>query len=46
MENDGVCFEDGKRVEWAMTAILRGIKEPNAPLLYQVCFDSSPSFLC
>jgi len=34
MKSDGVCFEDGERVEWAMAAILRGVKEPNAPSLY------------
>jgi hypothetical protein len=39
MKSDGVRFEDGKRVEWAMVAILRGVKEHNAPSLYQVCFD-------
>jgi len=38
-ESDDVRFEDGERVEWAMVAILRGVKEPNAPSLYQVCFD-------
>ncbi|KAJ7872641.1 hypothetical protein B0H14DRAFT_3438776 [Mycena olivaceomarginata] len=27
---DGVCFEDGERVEWAMCAIMRGLKEENA----------------
>ena len=36
MENDGVRFEDGERVEWVMAAILRGVKEPFAPSLYQV----------
>jgi len=39
MESDGVRFEDGERVEWAMAAILRGVEEPNAPSLYQVCID-------
>lgn len=38
-ESDGVRFEVGERVEWAMTAILRDVKEPNAPSLYQVCFN-------
>jgi len=39
MESDGVRFKDAKRVEWAMAAILRGVKGPNAPSLYQVCID-------
>ena len=39
MESDGIRFEDGERVEWAMAAILRGVREPNAPSLYQVCFN-------
>ena len=37
MEGGGVRFGDGERVEWAMAAILCGVKEPNAPSLYQVC---------
>lgn len=36
MENDGVRFEDGERVEWAMGSVLRGVKETFAPSLYQV----------
>lgn len=36
MENDGVGFEDGERVEWAMGSVLRGVKEIFAPSLYQV----------
>ncbi|KIM37117.1 hypothetical protein M413DRAFT_31068 [Hebeloma cylindrosporum] len=40
MENDGVRFDDGERVEWAMAAILRGVKEPNAPSLYQTLVSS------
>ena len=39
MESDGVRFEDGESVKWAMAAILRGVKEPNTPSLYEVCFD-------
>ena len=34
MENNGVRFVDGERVEWAMAAILRGVTSPNAPSLY------------
>jgi hypothetical protein len=37
MENDGVAFEDGERVEWVLAATLRGVKEAFAPTLYQVC---------
>lgn len=29
-------FEDGEKVEWAMNAVLRGVKEPWAPSVYQV----------
>lgn len=36
MENDGVHFEDGERVEWIMKAILRGMNDKNSALLYQV----------
>ena len=38
MESDGVGFEDAERVEWTMGSVLRGVKEPFAPLLYQVFF--------
>ena len=30
MEGDGVKFEDGEKVEWAMAAVLRGVKEAYA----------------
>ncbi|KAF9521830.1 hypothetical protein CPB83DRAFT_801138 [Crepidotus variabilis] len=40
MENDGARFEDGERVEWAMAAVLRGVKEPFAPSLYQTLVSS------
>jgi hypothetical protein len=39
MESDGVRFKNGGSVKWAMAAILRGVKEPNTPSLYEVCFD-------
>ena len=31
----GVHFDDGERVEWAMTNVLRGVREEWAPSLYQ-----------
>ncbi|KAJ6459078.1 hypothetical protein C8R45DRAFT_1221533 [Mycena sanguinolenta] len=31
----GVRFEDGERVEWAMRAVVRGVKETNAGRVYQ-----------
>ncbi|KAF8954514.1 hypothetical protein BDZ97DRAFT_1928178 [Flammula alnicola] len=40
MESDGVRFEDGERVEWAMAAIMRGVKESYAPSLYQTLVSS------
>jgi BTB/POZ domain len=36
MECDGVKFEDGEKVEWAMAAVLRGVKDAYAASLYQV----------
>jgi BTB/POZ domain len=36
MEADGVKFEDGEKVEWAMAAVLRGVKDAFAASLYQV----------
>jgi hypothetical protein len=44
MVSDGTRFGDGERVEWAMAAVLRGIKEVYAPTVYQV-FVSFPFFL-
>jgi hypothetical protein len=40
MEADGVGFEDGEKVtrNWAMAAVLRGVKDAYAASLYQVCF--------
>ncbi|KAF4586604.1 hypothetical protein EYR40_010616 [Pleurotus pulmonarius] len=35
MENDGVRFEDGERIDWIMSAIKRGVNDKNAALLYQ-----------
>lgn len=36
MESDGSRFGDVERVEWAMAAVLRGVKEAWAATLYQV----------
>ena len=36
LENDGVRFEDGERVQEVMDAIKRGLSEKNAPMIYQV----------
>ena len=38
MEGDGVKFEDGEKVEWAMAAVLRGVKDVYAASLYRVIF--------
>lgn len=35
MESDGVRFEDGERVEWAMASVKRGLNDKNAGLVYQ-----------
>ncbi|KAF8169977.1 hypothetical protein K438DRAFT_1941168 [Mycena galopus ATCC 62051] len=35
MRADGVRFEDGERVEWAMRAVVRGVNETNAGRVYQ-----------
>ncbi|KAF7319186.1 hypothetical protein HMN09_00255100 [Mycena chlorophos] len=32
---DGVRFEDGERVEWAMRSVVRGVSETNAGRVYQ-----------
>ncbi|KIL58305.1 hypothetical protein M378DRAFT_181318 [Amanita muscaria Koide BX008] len=40
MENDGVHFEDGERVEWIMKSLLRGVNDKNAPMLYQSLVSS------
>ena len=40
MEADGVGFEDGEEVNWAMAAVLRGVKDAYAASLYQVCMFS------
>ncbi|KAF9553521.1 hypothetical protein CPC08DRAFT_226217 [Agrocybe pediades] len=40
MENNGVRFEDGERVEWVMAAVMRGLKEASAPSLYQTLVSS------
>ena len=37
MEADGVGFEDGEKVDWTMTAVLRGVEDAYAASLYQVC---------
>ncbi|KAH6884037.1 hypothetical protein BKA70DRAFT_1470385 [Coprinopsis sp. MPI-PUGE-AT-0042] len=40
MESDGLGFEDGEKVEWAMNAVLRGVKEPWAASVYQTLVSS------
>ncbi|KAJ7185994.1 hypothetical protein C8R46DRAFT_937637 [Mycena filopes] len=35
MRVDGVRFEDGERVEWAMRSVVRGVNESNAGRVYQ-----------
>ncbi|TFK20474.1 hypothetical protein FA15DRAFT_625369 [Coprinopsis marcescibilis] len=40
MENEGAGFEDGQKVEWAMAAVLRGVKEPSSAVLYQTLVAS------
>ncbi|KAH6906219.1 hypothetical protein BKA70DRAFT_439528 [Coprinopsis sp. MPI-PUGE-AT-0042] len=40
MESDGLGFEDGEKVEWAMNAVLRGVKEPWAANVYQTLVSS------
>ncbi|KXN84931.1 hypothetical protein AN958_11914 [Leucoagaricus sp. SymC.cos] len=35
MEGDGARFDDSERVQWAMAAVLRGVREPWAAPLYQ-----------
>ncbi|KAJ3506493.1 hypothetical protein NLJ89_g6840 [Agrocybe chaxingu] len=40
VESEGARFEDGERVEWAMKAVLRGVKEGWAALLYQTLVSS------
>ncbi|KAJ6458955.1 hypothetical protein C8R47DRAFT_1226840 [Mycena vitilis] len=35
MRADGVRFEDGERVEWAMRSVVRGVSEANAGRVYQ-----------
>ncbi|PPR04884.1 hypothetical protein CVT24_007143, partial [Panaeolus cyanescens] len=40
MSGDGVRFEDGERVEWAMAAVLRGVREQWAPSVYQTLVSS------
>ena len=44
MEGDGVKFEDGEKVEWAMAAVLRGVKDAYAASLYQVNRPSTVLF--
>ncbi|TFK20466.1 hypothetical protein FA15DRAFT_673452 [Coprinopsis marcescibilis] len=40
MENEGAGFEDGQKVEWAMAAVLRGVKDSYAAVLYQTLVAS------
>jgi hypothetical protein len=42
---DGVKFKHGEEDEWAMTAVLRGVKEVYTASLYQVMFDIYSTFL-
>jgi hypothetical protein len=36
MDSDGVQFSDMDRVEWVMQSVVRGLRNHNAPLVYQV----------
>lgn len=36
MENDGVGFNDGERVDWTMAAVIRGLSDRTAAMVYQV----------
>ena len=40
MKSDGVGFDDRERIDWVMAAILRGLKETNAPGVYQALLSS------
>ncbi|EKM74816.1 hypothetical protein AGABI1DRAFT_132857 [Agaricus bisporus var. burnettii JB137-S8] len=40
MDSDGARFGDTERVEWAMAAVLRGVKESYAATLYQTLVSS------
>lgn len=37
LERDAAGFDDAEKVEWVMAALLRGVKEKYAGMLYQVC---------
>jgi hypothetical protein len=37
IENDGVGFDDGEKVQDIMEALKRGISEKTGPMVYQVC---------
>jgi hypothetical protein len=37
-EAEGIKFEDGEKVEWAMAAVLRRVKDAYAASLYLVIF--------
>jgi hypothetical protein len=43
LAGDRTGLEDGEKVEWAMNAVLRGVKEPWAVLYTRFVFSSSPS---
>ena len=46
MDSDGAQFQDMDRVEWIMQSLIRGLKDINAPRVYQVCSRfRTPSFL-
>jgi hypothetical protein len=36
MDSDGAQFQDMDRVTWIMDSVIRGLKDTNAPLVYQV----------
>ncbi|KAL1734269.1 hypothetical protein EV714DRAFT_245112 [Schizophyllum commune] len=36
MENDGVGFNDTERVDWTMNAVIRGLSDRTAAMVYQV----------
>lgn len=40
VESDGARFGDKERVEWVMSAVMRGVRESCAGMLYQVRFFS------
>jgi hypothetical protein len=41
MDSDGGQFQDTDRVSWIMASVIRGLKDHNAPSVYQVCILSN-----